>query len=233
MKKYYLHLTLAGKLLFLKNYSSKLPKHAALFGLTETDTDRVALDAVVLELFFNYVEELKSYSKSLTALGKQLMHDDSENKPLPALTAPPTPPTFTTSPVTDIFGRLMNQVQLIKKNKNATLAILKDLGIDGIDEQTLDTDFIKPEISFVLVGGKPIIKWKKNKMDGIHLYIDRGDGKGYGAVPYTDMKPDFDDNFTLPASGQTAIWKYKAYYIIDDEEVGQVSNELVIAVSGI
>lgn len=232
MKKYYLHIPLGAKVSFLKNYSSKLSKYMTLFGFTKSDIDKVVADSANLEIFFNFLESNKNYAKALTAYRNHLMNGDSDNKALPTLTAPPAPPVFATTLVGDIFGRVMAQVQVIKNSPNVTDDILKDLGIYGIEEQAIDVETIKPEISVALVGGRPVVKWKKNKMQGIHIYVDRGDGKGYGSIPYTDMKPDFEDNFALPVSGQTAIWKYKAYYIMDDAEIGLESNEVVITVIG-
>ena len=120
MKKYYLNISMLAKLVLLNNYATKLPKYATIFGLTKADTDKVAADATNLQTFFNYVDAQKKHLKYLTSYRSHLMNGDSDNRPLPTLTAPPALPTFTVSPVADIFGRLMDQVALIKKNKNAT-----------------------------------------------------------------------------------------------------------------
>lgn len=79
--------------------------------------------------------------------------------------------------------------------------------------------------------GQPNVKWKKNGMQGIHLYADRGDGKGYSFF-VTDTHPDYLDSYPLPAAGQAALWKYKAIHIDNDEETGQISDELSVSVSG-
>jgi hypothetical protein len=61
--------------------------------------------------------------------------------------------------------------------------------------------------------------------------VDRGDGKGYIFLA-TDTHPDYLDTYPLPPAGQPAIWKYKAIYINHDEEQGQMSDELLVTVSG-
>ncbi len=104
-----------------------MPNYAALFGLTKADAGKVSADAVNLDAFYNYVEAMKKHMKYLTSYRNYFTNGDSDIRPLPPLSYPPPLPTFTVSPVADIFGRLIDQVGLIKKNRNATLEILKDL----------------------------------------------------------------------------------------------------------
>lgn len=44
--------------------------------------------------------------------------------------------------------------------------------------------------------------------------------------------PDYDDTFPLPAAGQSAVWKYKALYLLSDERVGQWSDEVSVTGMG-
>jgi len=80
--------------------------------------------------------------------------------------------------------------------------------------------------------GKPTIEWKKGDSDGIQLIVDRGDGNGYHWLA-NDSTPDYPDTEPLPPLGQSATWKYKAIYLLDDEQVGQWSDELVVTVQGV
>lgn len=230
MKQYYLPPDDLGKLVFLKNYATNLEKHATELGIAVTAIAQAKADAANFEAALNSVENFKKYSQAVTAYKNQL-RDGSEtiSASLPAM---PALPTFTTPVIGDIFGRIIMQVKGIKSNPKATETILKDLGVFGAEAAAVDINTVKPTIDVVLQAGKPNIIWKKSGHQGVHIYVDRGDGKGYGTMPYTDTKPDFLDEFTLPAAGQTAIWKYKAYYIEDDVEIGQESNELIVTVTG-
>jgi hypothetical protein len=230
MKKYYLPLDDLGKIVFIKNYVANLEKHATELGISTAAIAQAKADAANYEAAVNSVENFKKYSQAVTAYKNQL-RDGSEtiSASLPAL---PALPTFTTPVIGDIFGRLILQVRGIKSNPKATETILKDLGVFGAEAAEVDMNTVKPTIDVVLQAGKPNIIWKKNGRQGVHIYVDRGDGKGYGNMPYTDTKPDFLDEYPLPAAGQTAIWKYKAYYIEDDVEIGQESNELIVTVTG-
>ncbi|MEI6336175.1 MAG: hypothetical protein WCS87_16570 [Methylococcaceae bacterium] len=46
------------------------------------------------------------------------------------------------------------------------------------------------------------------------------------------VQPNTTDNTLLPASGATAIWKYKAIYRLHDEQVGQWSDMISVMVGG-
>lgn len=47
-----------------------------------------------------------------------------------------------------------------------------------------------------------------------------------------DTIPDYSDTSSMPAAGQSALWKYKAIYRQDDERVGQWSDVASIPVAG-
>jgi hypothetical protein len=230
MKKYYLPVDDLAKLAFLKNYATNLANFSAELGISAEVVAQTKADAVNFEAALNSVENFKKYSQSVTAYKNQLRNgSETISASLPAL---PVLPTFTSPVLGNIFGRLTMQVRNIKSNPKATDSILKDLGVFGAEAAAVDNNTVKPTIEVVLQAGKPNIIWKKSGHQGVHIYVDRGDGKGYGTMPYTDTKPDFLDEYPLPAAGQTAIWKYKAYYIEDDVEIGQESNELIVTVTG-
>ena len=80
--------------------------------------------------------------------------------------------------------------------------------------------------------GEPEVSFHKYKYEGINLYRDKGDGKGYGSTPYkTLMHSPFADK-DLPAVGVTAYYKYKSIYILLDKETGAFSPEVSITVVG-
>ena len=66
-------------------------------------------------------------------------------------------------------------------------------------------------------------------MGALEIWVDRGAGFGLLAI---DTVPDYLDTAALPAPGQSATWKYKAIYRLNDEQVGQWSDPASIAVMG-
>ena len=47
-----------------------------------------------------------------------------------------------------------------------------------------------------------------------------------------DTVPDYLDTATLPVSGTSAVWRYKAIYRLNDEQVGSWSDIATIGVMG-
>ncbi|MBI3853039.1 MAG: hypothetical protein HY298_22545 [Verrucomicrobia bacterium] len=60
--------------------------------------------------------------------------------------------------------------------------------------------------------------------------MDRGDG--VFACLAIDTVPDYLDTAALPAAGTSAVWKYKAIYRLNNEQVGQWSDVTSICVIG-
>ena len=73
------------------------------------------------------------------------------------------------------------------------------------------------------------IGWTKHGMDGIELQVDRGTGFVFLAI---DTLPGYTDTASMPAAGQSALWKYKAIYHQGDDRVGQWSDVVSIPVAG-
>jgi hypothetical protein len=64
--------------------------------------------------------------------------------------------------------------------------------------------------------------------DGPEIQVDRG--TGVFAYLATDTMPDYLDTAALPAAVASAVWKYKAIYRFNDEQVGQWSDVASISV---
>ena len=66
-------------------------------------------------------------------------------------------------------------------------------------------------------------------MDGLEIWGDRGTGFAFLAL---DTIPDYLDTAPLPAAGTSAVWKCKAIYRLNDEQVGQWSDGVSVSVMG-
>ncbi len=87
----------------------------------------------------------------------------------------------------------------------------------------------QPTLKVVLRGGNVNLLWKKGKFGGI--LIEKDSGQGFITLD-KDFHPDFIDNSPLPAPNQTALWKYRAIYLLNDEKVGKWSDVVSISVNG-
>jgi hypothetical protein len=141
----------------------------------------------------------------------------------PALGAPPpaVPP--------GIFPRNSALALRIKKHPAYTEAMGQDLGIIGA-EQTVDYTSLKPVLQITLQAGHPVLGWRKQGMDSLELWVDRGDGKGFVFLAI-DTVPGYTDTAAL-AAGASAVWKYKGIYRESDEQVGQWSDVVSTPVMG-
>lgn len=233
MTNYYLPADDLGKSRFITNYAAKLPKYAVALHIDVPTLVQVSADATNFSLGINEATSFQTFSKTITRFKNFLRDGTANGGPIGDSPQPPDKVAYSLPMLGNIFGRLAMQVQAIKANPNYTQAMAADLGIVGAEQPPTDPTTLQPVLGHNLQAGRPNITWKKAGHQGLHIYIDRGDGKGFGAMPFTDTKPDYLDEYPLPAANQTVLWKYKAMYIDDDVEVGNMSNELSVMVAGI
>lgn len=230
MANSYFPRTDAGKMQWLNNFVAKLPNYKERLGLTDETLKEFSQDAENFAYMIGGIEKFRKFTAQITAQ-KNLLSNGSKNPNVIGAMPPAPPAPVLPHPLeANIFGRIGKLVQSIKGSKNYDVPMGKDLGIIGAETAKSLTE-VKPVLAYQMKAGQPNIKWKKNGMQGIHLYVDRGEGKGYQFLA-TDTHPDYLDNYPLPAAGQAALWKYKAMYINHDEETGQMSDELSVGVSG-
>ena len=227
-KQFYMPKSDSGKQLWAQNFGNKLGTYKVKYNLTD---DEVA-DAIASSAYFNYYLDCSNqygeYNKKLTQYKNEL-RDGIEAGSSPSVI--PVPPTLAAAPhevAPGIFKRLASIAAVIKSKANYTIADGQDLGIEGAEE-TAGPD--KPAINVRLGdGGHPEIVWKKAGMDALDIYVKRGSGEWQFLA--TDTVPNYIDTFTLPAPGESGLWKYKCIYRNDDQQVGNWSDEISITVSG-
>lgn len=223
-KKDYLPNADKDKSAWLKNFANKLQSYATTLKIGEADLKSVNEDANAFAYILECVELVKTYNLQMTSFKDALRDGVSANgKALmpPPLTFPTAPPMVDEG----IFARIRRLVQNIKSQKTYTEDIGKALGIVG-ETTTVDYNTLKPELSAMLTGNKVVVKWKKGKADSINIYVKRGAADF--VLAGNDAKPPFDDPTPLPTEATT--WIYKGMYVVNDTEVGQVSNEVSILV---
>ena len=181
-----------GKRKWLTNYAAKLPTYAPTVGVTAAEVAQATADALFFGCVCDAHEQHTKTTRDWTAYKHAAAHGDAlGNLPTtPALGAPPA----TVPP--DIFGRNCALAGRIKKHPNYTEAIGQDLGIIGA-EQTIDYTSLKPVLKISLQAGQPVIGWRKQGMDSLELWVDRGDGKG-SVFLAIDTVPGYTDTARCP-----------------------------------
>jgi hypothetical protein len=69
---------------------------------------------------------------------------------------------------------------------------------------------VKPVFTATLDAGQVTIGWTKQGMDGVEIWVDRGDGKGFVFLA-VDTVPDYTDTAAMPPAGQSALWKSRRF----------------------
>jgi hypothetical protein len=215
----------------LNNFASKIGNYAATLGITPAEVASIQADNNFFTFVANGSNQIKQHGKDWTSY-KNILRSSTKAVNLgdaPAWIAPPAVPAV----AADISGRWGRMIQRIKSNENYTEAIGNDLGITAITSSLTPADLavLKPILTVHLVAGQPTIEWQKGDADGIAIYSADGNTGVYNFLA-TDLHPNFPDKRPLPAAGQSLVRKYKAIYILGDEQVGQWSDEVSISVMG-
>ncbi len=226
-RKSYLPTSDAGKVIWLNNFKEKLLLYAAALGITPVQLAQLATDVDTFSNILLFQNNLKDTMEAYTGFKNLLRNGTASLPAVPPIAAVPMLPMGAQS---NIFGRVAVLVQNIKSNTNYDPNTMgDDLRIIG-DELTIDTNTWKPIIKAEYIAGSPNIIWTKGDADALKIKVNRGTAYELLAI---DTKPDYLDKYTLPPFGQSAMWTYSAIYILDDEEVGEWSDELKVTVKGV
>ena len=226
-KSYFLPPDDDGKDALLTNIAAKLGTYKTTVGLEDAVVTSTQADAAFFHYALTSQKSIANYAQQWTAY-----KNAARNGTDPSLGPAPVAPTLGTAPAAvapGIFKRLIALVARIKAHPGYTEAIGQDLNIIGA-EQTLDTANAKPILKLELSAGRPNILWRKGGFDALEIWVDRGSGTF--AFLAMDTIPDYLDTATLPAPGQSALWKYKAIYRLNDQQVGNWSDVVSIPVTG-
>jgi hypothetical protein len=224
-KSYFLPADEPGKLQWINNFAAKLPTYGVTVGVSPAEMGQTTSDAVYFGFVMDAQNQHAKTTRDWTAYKNALRNGTTVGAmpTTPALGAPPPPVPA------GIFTRASALAARIKKHPGYTEAMGQDLGIIGA-EQTVDPTAMKPVLNLTLHAGHPNVGWTKSGMDGLEIWVDRGTGTF--AFLTIDTVPDYLDTAALPAAGTSAVWRYKAIYRLNDEQVGQWSDIATIGVMG-
>ena len=115
----------------------------------------------------------------------------------------------------------------IKAHPAYNEAIGNLLGIIGA-ENVVDLTNTKPSLNGSdQTGGVVILKYLKSKSDGVNIYSQRENDADFVFLA-RNSTPPFTDNRPLLAVGKPELRRYTAVYVLNDQEVGHYSDELVL-----
>ena len=216
-----------GKADLLDHLANTLPTYASLLMISDEDVASLKTDALAFRYSLLTLGEIQASSQSWGADKNNLRDGGSGSGEWPILPTLPQPIATPVSP--GIIPRLSALVARIKASKNYTEAIGKDLWIVA-SKQIIDPTTWKPALAIKIQAGHPIILWTKGNAAAIEIWVDRGDG--HFSQLAINTEPNTTDNWPLPPAGTSAMWRYKAIYLLHDEQVGQWSDVISVSVGG-
>ena len=201
---------------------------ATMFGFSTADLAKIEADYAYMQWVVKNMDVIEAYNTSYVAYQHLVRYGAKDVTTI----AEPVFPDLGTPPAIVLAGiqnRFVANANKIKGSPLCTEDIQKKLGIFS---STPVAKGEAPDLKVIESAGYPAIYFHKYHNDGIALYRDKGDGKGYGTLPYRNV---FFSPFTdkdVPAEGHTALYKYKAVYLSHDEETGNFSAEVSITIAG-
>ena len=210
----------------LNNFKNKLPNYMMLFGIDQPTVDSVTADAAYMSFLIPAITPAKDYTKGWV---EQKDNARKGTGTLP-ITGFPTPVDVVAAPAgvaPGIEKRFRNLAQQIKSNPNYTVTIGQDLGIVASGS---DPEITAPILKLSLKGGAPNIGYKRGTTEGVRIYSKRADETSFTFLdvstrsPYVDTRPN-----VVPNVAETR--QYYAFYIVDDEQVGNQSATVSISMA--
>jgi hypothetical protein len=222
----------ADQVIWLVNYSGKLPGYATALGLTTGQVTPIVADcAWIIYLIEDWLPATRTWAQSCTdALIEAQTGTGSAAQVLPVFT-PPALPAGVVAVLPGALNRIFAQVQAIKDSGKCTDTIATNLGLVGSEKSGPDLGSLLPVISVSIVSGHVVVKWgwggNGAYLDSCEIWVDRGDGHGFVFLTI-DTTPNYTDTQPLPAT--PAKWTYKAAYRVGETLVGQWSAPVSLTV---
>jgi hypothetical protein len=214
------------QILWMGNFSNKLPGYATLLGLTAAQATAAGADCGwIIYILQTWLPALRTWAQSGTDAAEEAQTGTgTAAQTLPVFT-PPALPTGVVAVAPGALTRIFALVQLIKDSGKCTDTIATNLGIIGSVQTGPDLTTVQPTIDAAVSGSHVDVAWGWGGhvayLDSCEIQVDRGDGKGYGLLTI-DTTPGYTDTQPFPAG--KAIWTYKAIYRVDDVQVGHWSS---------
>jgi len=221
--------TLFGGQLF--KLAAALPDYAKLLDFTPEELTETVNDAAFMGWLIKSESVVTCHSFEFTNFLKLARKGD---KGVTVVLTVPAAVIYSTMPILVAPGiqkRYAVKAAKAKANPLCTLAMQLKLGIapkSGTGLPTLNP----PDLKLTEEAGYVKVKFHKYGHTAANLYRDRGDGKGYGTIPYKTLHTCTFIDTDLPLVGAVSMYKYKMVYVDKDIENGSFSNDASINVNG-
>ena len=123
---------------------------------------------------------------------------------------------------------LRADIKHFKTHAAYTASIGDALGVVG-ENVGVEMNTFKPNISAALFGNIVRIKFTKNGIEGVNIYHRKKGGLTWNFLA-RDTKSPYDDHIVLAIASVPEHWEYKAFGVIDDNEIDNLINQKMIEV---
>jgi hypothetical protein len=220
------------QIVWLGNFSSKLPALAVTLGLTAAQVSAAVADCGwLIYVQQSWLPAGRAWALSCTYAAAEAQTGDSSALMVLPVFAAPALPTGVVAVNAGALTRLFALVQFIKDSGKCSDTNATNLGIVGSAQTGPDLTTVQPVISAAIMGNVVNLKWgwggNSAYLDTCEIQVDRADGKGYVLLTI-DTTPGYTDTQPFPAS--SVKWTYKAIYRLDDAQVGLWSQPASVTV---
>ena len=174
-----------------------------------------------------------TYSTSWTSMGDDLRIGTGTVSPTWPKGDPLTDPV---PPATSVLPGIQTRFRANAKfAKDQTIYVTTDgitMGIEVVSSPFVPGAGLPDLEGKIGDGGHPLLSYTKSKYQGINVYKNSNDGKGF-IFSHTVNDPTYTDYAPLPAVGVSAVWVYRAFYLYKGKEVGPVSKDVSVTVTGL
>ena len=233
---------------WLTNFLAKLQDpatgYAAKYNVPTATITALAEGRRWVEWTFENLGALRASSQALTRFQDLAMNGRGGSTgsltvpKLPAFTTLPGGNDTPIAPMFDVMGRAAAVGRQIKAAVNYSRADGEDLGLEAAASRPLPpVDAVAPDLSKMRLtsAGNVEVVWKKGPFQGVRIEVMRLNSLGAGAEEWSFLavstKPNYVD-VARPAPGTTAIFRYRAIYLLNDAPYGQWSQTMEMTVRG-
>ena len=127
-----------------------------------------------------------------------------------------------------VEGRERAIIRRLKSATGYTDAIGKALNIIGPDDTT-DMTTAKVDLTAIVEANDVALTFTKLKSDGVNIYSKRDGDADFVYLAHDTISP-YIDNRDMLVAGKPEVRRYKAIYVVGDDETGFFSDEVVVTV---
>jgi hypothetical protein len=194
----------AAKVIWLTNLKTKIVESGSALGLSAEKILEIQNNCTIIIDAITKAQVAKAAQKSAVSASSQAIKKEG--------------------------GALRTEINRLKNDAAFTSAIGKTLNIIG-GRSKVDKDNYKAKIAVEIFAGRVQIKFVKKGVDAVNIYHRKGGAAEWSFLAHQSRSP-YHNPLALEVPGQPEHWEYRAFGIINDDEIGIASDIVEIVFGG-